>query len=45
MVAGKKPVKEGCSGSSNMESACWAGWEPGDNLFCIHINDLPWIKL
>jgi hypothetical protein len=38
MVAGKKPVKEGCSGSANMEGAGWAGREPGDNLFCIHLS-------
>ena len=36
IVPGEDPVEKGCSGPANMEGACWARWESGDNLFFIY---------
>jgi len=44
MVPGEKPVEKGCSGSTNMESACWAGRESGNNLFVIHTEFVKWLN-
>jgi hypothetical protein len=36
IAPGEDPVEKGCSGPANMEGACWAGRESGDDLSFIH---------